>query len=408
MKVLLVDKFFYLKGGAERVFFETAKLLEDKGHKVVFFSMKHPLNLKTPYEKYFVSNIDYEKRSILHKMKAAANVIYSFEARKKIEELIRDEKPDIAHLHNFAHYLSPSILFGLRKYKIPVVMSVHDYKLVCPSYSMLNHGKVCELCRGGKFYHAFTTVCHKDSFIKSLLVALESYLHHDILHSYRDIECYICPSMFTMNKVREMGLKGNLAHIPNFVVLARFKPYHRVVKDIKCGVYWGRLSSEKGVETIVDAVAGMPIDFTIIGDGPMKDSLRTRIEKSGAKNIRLVDSIYNDELLSAVSKCDFLIIPSIWHEVFGLTIIEAFAMGMPVIGAGIGGIPESIRDGRTGFLFKPGDVDGLRDKIRKLISDPDIASRMAANAKAFVEARCNADAHYESLIKVYERAIGSK
>lgn len=404
MRILQINKFFYLKGGPERYMFKLSELLRAKGHEIAFFSMRHDKNKASQWSQYFVKNIDYNKRQNLkEQIKIFKNTLYSHEAEKKISKLIDDFRPDIAHVHNFNHQLTPSILFALKRKKVPIVMTMHDYKLVCPSYSMLNHGRICELCKGKKFYHCFRTRCHKNSFNKSLAVTIESYLHHNILDSYRFINYFICPSKFIMNKVREMGLRGNFVHLPHFVRSYEWKPLDG--KESNKIVYYGRLSPEKGVWTLIEAVKELSVNLTIIGDGPLKNLIEERVKHDEIKNIKLFGHLDGNRLVEEISKNTFLIIPSECYEVFGLVVIEAFALGLPVIGANIGGIPEAVKNGEAGLLFEPGNVENLRDKIKQLLADPDKVAQMGRNAQALVEKEYNVELHYERLMKVYNNAI---
>ncbi len=155
MRILLANKYFFLKGGAENFFFQTARLLESRGHSVIFFSMQGARNFPISYSRYFVSSVEYDKPSISQRIKATGRLLYSWEARSKIKRLLQDHKPDLVHLNNIYHQISPSIIHTLRKHNIPIVMSLHDYKLVCASYSMLANRKICESCRGGRYYQCF-------------------------------------------------------------------------------------------------------------------------------------------------------------------------------------------------------------------------------------------------------------
>ncbi len=197
MKILLVNKFFFRKGGAETSLFKEAKLLKDNGHDVLFFSIAHPDNYNSSYSEYFVSRVDFDKvKTIRQKIMIAGRVLYSIEAKRKIERLIKVEKPDIAHLHNIYHQLSPSILHTLEKYDIPVIMTLHDYKLVCPVYTFLdNNGNICERCKSKRYYWCLLKKCNKGSLSKSFLNTLEMYLHHKILHIYNLVDLFISPSI---------------------------------------------------------------------------------------------------------------------------------------------------------------------------------------------------------------------
>ncbi|OOP55715.1 MAG: group 1 glycosyl transferase, partial [Candidatus Brocadia carolinensis] len=211
MKILLINKSLYRKGGDAISTIDTGHLLSSKGHEIIFWGMDHPLNPRYPYEDYFVSKIDYKnQRGILQPVKMATGMIYSYEAKRNIEKLIKIEGPDIVHLNNFAHQISPSILHIFSKYRIPVVMTMHDYKLVCPTYTLTLHDIPCERCKNGRYYQCFINKCTKNSYLKSFLNTVEMYLHHSILHIYDLIDVYISPSKFLKAKCEEMGFRGKI------------------------------------------------------------------------------------------------------------------------------------------------------------------------------------------------------
>ena len=284
MRILLVNKYFYIKGGAENSFFETAKLLEIYGHTVNFFSMHDKKNLPTKHSKYFVSNVEYDNPGVKQSIVAAGRLLYSWESRFNIEHLIRDQKPDIAHLNNIYHQISPSILHSLKKNRVPIIMSLRDYKLVCASYSMLAHRKVCEKCARGAYFNCFKEGCVKNSKVKSLLNTIEMYLHHKILHVYDLIDIFISPSQFLKNKLQEMGFKGQIEVLPNFVNPDDFMPRYGSAEKTIC--YVGRLSKEKGVATLIEAMKFFPrLQLKIIGDEPLRGELEGKCRNDKIKNV---------------------------------------------------------------------------------------------------------------------------
>lgn len=403
MKILLVNKFFYPKGGAEISFFETAKLLKSKGHEVIFFAMEHPDNFSSRYAKYFVSKVDFnETGSILTKLNAAGRVLYSFEAKRKVRNLIEDERPDIVYLNNIYHQISPSILHTFKKWNLPVVMSLHDYKMVCPTYSMLANGRLCEKCREGKYYWCLINRCTKNSYLKSALNVLEMYLHHKILHIYNLVDVFISPSLFLKEKIREMGFKGEVIYLSNFVKLEDFEPsYHYKEESI---IYFGRLSQEKGLFTLIEAVRKKDIKLKIIGDGPLREELERKVKEGRLDNVFFTGYKQGKELKEEVRKSMFVVLPSEGYENNPRTVIEAFALGKPVIGARTGGIPELVRDGETGLTFELGNAEDLRDKIGYLINSRDRISEMGREARKFVEKELNPEKHYEKLMEIYRLA----
>ncbi|GAH69454.1 unnamed protein product, partial [marine sediment metagenome] len=258
---------------------------------------------------YFVSNIDYNKPSgIFQQMRHSLNIIYSLESKKKIDNLLKKTKPDLIHLNNFAHQISPSILGVIKKYRIPTVMTMRDYKMVCPSYSMFVNGNPCGKCKNGKYYFCFLKKCTKGSLIKSLVNVFEMYLHHKLLHIYDKIDIYISPSMFLMKRVKEMGFNAKVVYLPNFVDIERYKPYYGWKEESI--IYTGRLSPEKGLVTLINAIKEVNISLNIIGDGPIKEKLINKVENEKITNVNFLGYKKGEELKNEIKKSMFLVLPS--------------------------------------------------------------------------------------------------
>lgn len=421
VKILLANKYFYIKGGAENSFFVTANLLKRHGHEINFFSVADPRNIPSEDARCFISGVEYDHPNIFQAAKSAGRLLYSWEARRNLDCLIQDRKPDLAHLNNIYHQISPSILHSLKQKRIPTVMSLRDYKVVCASYSMIASGKICEACKNGRHYQCFLKKCVKNSRIKSLLNVIEMYLHHSILHLYDLVDVYISPSRFLKTKVEEMGFKGKVVYIPNFVEPSDFKPAYAWKEKSICFI--GRLSKEKGVATLIEAVKGLDVTLKVIGEGPLRKELEEgarRMEqgtRSGEQlqakrspnsdlptNIRFLGYLSGDALKEEIRNSMFTVIPSEWYENNPRSVIESFALGKPVIGARIGGIPELVQDGQTGWTYEPFNVSDLRDQIIKLVNDPVAIGQMGKHARQFVESELNPEVHYQKLMKVYEYA----
>jgi glycosyltransferase involved in cell wall biosynthesis len=403
-RVLLANKYFYIKGGAENSYFETARLLEQYGHQVVHFSMRDARNRPSPYERYFVNPRDYEQNGLWNKVIAALHLLYSFEGRRQIRRLIQDTQPDIAHLNNIYHQISPSIIHELKRFGIPVVMSLRDYKMVCGSYMMLHEGQICEACKGGRYYHCFLNKCHKSSRFMGGLLTLEMYLHHRLLHLYDLVDYCIAPSRFLMNKVRDMGFKGRIAYIPNFVPVDQFHP--RFTATGNTIVYVGRLSPEKGVLTLVKAAAHLDeVLVKIIGEGPQRAILEKEAQAFGAKHIQFLGYLDKTRLCEEIRRSRLVVTPSECYENNPRSVIEAFALGKPAIGARIGGIPELVRDHETGMTFESGNVLDLREKIRYALADPERLEAWGRKGRDFVEKELNAETHYDKLTAIYHEVL---
>lgn len=403
MKILYINKYFYLKGGAESVFFKEADLFCSKGHELMFFSMCHKKNAETPYSEYFVSNIDYQNAPLLKRPVYAANILYSFEAKSKLERLLSRERPDVAHAHNIYHQLSPSILHALKKYGIPVVMTLHDLKMVCPSYLMYARGRTCDACKNGRYINCFRQRCVKNSWAQSALSAIEMYLHHNVLKIYGLTDIFIAPSAFLKRKIEEMGFAKEVKHIPNFIDSEAYAPQYAP----KAGtiVYAGRLSAEKGLLTLVEAVRNMPVSLRLVGEGPLKAKLQNKIAEENIKNVFLTGYKSGKDLQREISCAMFLILPSECYENNPLSIMEAFALGKPVIGSKLGGIPELVKDGETGLTFEAGNTEDLKLKIDYLLSRPGKIIEMGKNARHLVTSEFNAERHYVRLESLYKSLI---
>jgi len=403
MKILLINKFLYLKGGDAVSTLNTGRIFEDRGHQVDFWGMAHPDNPAYTYQSFFVPQIDYENAGDLRaKINTACNILYSFPSKKKLGALLKILKPNVVHLNNFAHQISPSVLDVIKSHKIPIVMTMHDYKMVCPTYKLLCNNQVCERCKRGRFYNCGIHQCTKGSLFKSLVNVAEMYLHHRMLNIYDKVDIYISPSLFLQKKVIEMGLKGRIAYLPNCVELKEFTPRFQWTQ--KSIVYVGRLSQEKGVETLMDAVNDIDINLKIIGQGPQSEYLKKKKRDQGMHNIDFLGHLSGKSLQDEIRNSMFLITPSQWYENNPLTVIEAFALGKPVIGARIGGIPELVEDWTRGLTFAPGNVPDLRDKILLLLENEDKIPQMGKAARQFVEQNLNSDVYYDNLLKIYEYA----
>lgn len=372
MKVLLINKYYYIKGGSETYFFGVKKMLEDNGHTVIVFSMKDDKNFESEYAKYFTHNVNYESKSILVRMFNAINLVYSRAAYVNLCRLIRDTKPDIAHVNLIYHQLSPSIFHALKKYNIPVVYTSHDYKIICPNYKCFNSVGICTRCYGAKYYNCMLYKCHKESFVNSLIVTVEAYLHR-LIKSYNTAHRIICPSKFMYNQLLIDGIeKSKLVCLPNFIADKFIDMKNEGLNFLRerAILYYGRLSNEKGIDLLIEAkkMISPDVKLKIIGTGPEEERLKKRVMEESIPNIEFLGFKQGIDLFKEIQSSICTVIPSLWNEVFGLTVVESYCLGTPVIGSDIAGIHEIIRDGVTGFLFRCNDVKDLACKINRLIS----------------------------------------
>jgi glycosyltransferase involved in cell wall biosynthesis len=411
MRVLQVNKFLYPHGGSETVLFQTAELLKKNGHSVRFFGMEDERNVPAASDVAVVSKRDFSGHARATGLKrlersiSVGRMFYSREAEQRIAAFVEATRPDVAHFHNVYHQLSPSVLRPLRRRGIPVVLTLHDYKLICPNYSLFTEGDVCERCKGHRYYNAMLHACVQGSRMKGALCALEAYVHR-ATGAYDSVATFIAPSRFVRDKMVEFGMPlDRIIHLANFVDVDAFEPCYEAERYF---VYAGRVERVKGVETLIRAVgngsAACDYGLRIAGDGELKDSLEEQCRRDGQRNVVFLGRLPRAELARCIRRALFVVAPSEWYENAPMSVLEAYAYGKPVIGARIGGIPELVEEGRTGLLFEPGNAGDLRSKIECLLANPRLAAEMGRNARRLVEQAYAPAQHYERLMTIYSHA----
>ena len=412
LKILMVDKYYFIKGGAERYYFELSGILTSKSHEIIPFSMQHPDNFRPEYENYFVENIEFNGISGLRKLSKTpeilARVIYSTSAKKAISKLIEKVKPDIAHIHMIDHQLSPSILHAFRDHNIPVMQTCHQYKLICPSYRLfvMHKNQVCEKCISGKNYHAVFEKCHKNSVAASAVVAAESYIHR-WMKIYDLIDVFHVPSKFLRQKLIEGGFPEEKIWHNFYTINLNDYPFH--LKSGDYCIYYGRLSEEKGVLTLLNAMCRLPeAKLLIAGDGPQRTELENFAREKQLNRVQFVGNKNKKEITRLVQNAKFVVVPSEWHDNSPLVIYESFSMGKPVIVSEMGGMPELVDHEINGLHFKAGDVDGLSASIQRLWHDIELCKKMGIKAREKADREFSPEAHYENIIKIYNTLLGSK
>jgi glycosyltransferase involved in cell wall biosynthesis len=403
-RLLAINNYFYRRGGAESVFLDHIDMFEAAGWDVVPFAMEHPYNLPSPWSDYFVSEIEYGRTSgPLTKAKQAAKIIFSMEARRNIRALVSRARPAVAHAHNVYHHISPSIFKVLKGEGVPIVMTAHDLKLACPAYKMLNQGRVCERCRGGQIYNVLLHRCVKDSVAVSGLVFLETLVHRG-LGLYRDtIDRLVAPSRFYRDKLVEWGWDADrIAYIPNCIDASQFAP---CADEGNYFVYAGRLAPEKGLTTLVQAAALSHQRLIVAGTGPEEAALRRLALELGA-DVTFAGHLDKPELQRLIGEARALVLPSEWYENAPISILEAYALGRPVIGTRIGGIPELVAHNETGILVEPGSVARLAAAMADIASLPRTARNMlGAAGRDWVRREFSPDKYRERTIELYDTVI---
>lgn len=401
MRILLVHKFFNYNGGADVFFFEVGRVLKERGHEVAYFSTKSDKNLESEWSGFFIEAPNFKSGNPIKKLKALYNIPYNKAAKKKFAELLDYFKPDLVHCFNIMTQISPSILFAAKEREIPVVISLNDYKHICPCYKLFHHGKICEECRGGSFFNCIRHKCAHDSIAFSFASAIESYVHSWI-KVYNQISLFLFASDFMAETTESFwGKKLNRGKLMNPFKVPTDPDY----KEGEYGLYFGRLIDEKGVDILLKAIEKTPkVPFVIVGNGPEEKSLREYAEQRDIKNVKFVGPKWGVELDEYLNNCRFVVVPSTWHENFPYVILQAFAAGKPVVGSRRGGIPEMITSDR-GYLYEANDVDSLSNYLDHLWANPSLCIEMGKSGRKYVEDTFNDERFYSNIVKNYNMVL---
>jgi glycosyltransferase involved in cell wall biosynthesis len=402
VRVLAANKFYFVGGGAETVFFRTNELLESAGHEVVPFAMSDARNRPSPWASYFAPPRDYEHGAAIHRARDAAASIHSRAARQAVRKVIKASSPDVAHLHNVYHQLSLSIVDELRASAIPTVLTLHDYKLVCPAYLLLADDGPCQRCVEGSFLNAVVHRCVKGSRAGSAVAAVEAYVSR-FRGQYRKIDALVSPSRFLADLIVRGGVSHTAIHdLPNFVA-ADLQP--RVLPSGEPSfLYAGRLSPEKGLHVLLDAARHLDgARVTIAGRGPLEGELRRRV-KDEALPVHFLGHLSPEALAVEFRRAYAVVLPSVCYENCPMSVLEAAAAGVPAVATTLGGSVELIEHEETGLLVAPGDAEALARAMSSLTRNVGAAERAGRYAWLRVRAMNDPSRHLDSLVEIYETA----
>jgi len=406
MIVLLVNKYLHVTGGAETVLFKQWQLLDAAGHQVIPFAMAHPDNVPTPFARFFAPRVDYERAGAAGALREAAGILWSRAARRGLEELLAGRpaggRPQVAHLHNIYHQLSPAVLAPLRAQGIPAVMTVHDYKLVCPNYRLYTQGAPCERCLAGNDWHAVIHRCVKGSYAKSMLCAVEGAVHR-AMRAYSSLALLISPSAFLRDKLVRAGWEARrIAVLPNPVAL----PDERRSDDGYV-VYCGRLVPEKGLVTLLRAARQWPgARLLIAGDGPLRAVLEEQVAGAPGASVEFLGRLAPDAVAGLLRGARCLILPAEWPENSPLAVLEALAQGVPVVTTALGGLPELVTDGENGRVVAPRDAGALAGAVAGLLQDPALAGRLGRAGRERMRERHDPAQWLRQHERIYTEAMG--
>ncbi len=452
MKIMFCNKYFFLNGGTERYLYNTMNYLKARGHMAIPFSVRYAGSWPSEYQDYFLeppgdpsqahlANIRFTPANILRFMDRS---VYSIEARIKLSKLLHAvQGADIAYVLNIYNYMSPSIFHTFKKHHIPIVMQIGDYNLICPGYSLLRNGHPCTLCVQGQYYHGLYHRCVKNHPVASAVRVAAMYLHR-LIGIYDLVDAVVTPCEFMKTMLAQGGFSQKKLYLLPYPVerrqegdrrtgrqgegrrtgekqserriqvlqypVERTTDHHKIWPKKNYIVYFGRISYEKGLDTLVDAFQKLNpdgIDLYIIGrsyDGEA-ERLKARLLPHMTSRIHFPGFMTGKTLTQWVAEALFSVVPSRWYDNAPLSIYESFLYGTPVAASRIGGIPEQVEDGVTGWLFTPNDSDDLARKMAVLLLDRKRLMAMGEAGKAFVKKNLLINDQMDSLVRLFEAVI---
>lgn len=410
MKILLINYRYFLSGGPEKYMFAVKKLLESHGHEVIPFSIKSKKNIASKYERYFADPIGSDTQTYFDEYKKTPKTIwqmldrqfYSMHVRRKLERLIRDTKPDICYLLHHYNKLSPSVIDACKRYKIPVVMRLSDFFLVCPSALMTRDTQICEECINNSLCRAVRHKCIKNSYVGSIIKVSAMYFHR-IIGIYKKINYVISPSSFTLHKMKTKFPSMKLVQIPTFTMTTQ----KYCAKPGLYGLLVSRVVEEKGILTAIKAFEGTKYTLKIVGQSNTDygERIKKYLKDNNIKNVALLGSKYDKELSILYKNSRFVLVPSECYDNMPNVALEAMSYSKPVIATDLGSLKEIIKDGYNGLLFERKNFIELQKNIERLFKDDILTKKLGKNAYHEAITVYNPEKHYKRLIAIFEKAI---
>jgi len=387
MKIVVVHNTYQQHGGEDEVVAAESAILERNGHKVVRYSRNNDE----------ISSLSRSQQLLL-----VRDFIHSEKSKRELYALLQTEKPDVVHIHNTFIMISPSVYEACRDAGIPVVQTLHNYRLICPGWSLSRDGHVCEECIDDGLWQSVRHGCYRDSRLMTAAVALMLQVHRTKGTWKRSVHSYVALTNFAREKFIQGGLPPSAIHVkPNFL---GSDPGERIASG-RAFLFVGRLSAEKGVHTLLDAWQQLShsIPLVIVGDGPLRRPLETAVRVKGLSNITFTGWLSKPDVYATIKNAAALIIPSVCYEGFPMTLVEAFACGTPVIGSSLGGIQEIVTNGRNGLHFAAGDANDLADKVEWAWARPAVLETMGHASRQDFEQLYSAETNYKRLLQIYEK-----
>ena len=399
LTVLNISQNHYIRGGSDRYFFTMGELLQKHGHKVIPFTAVNEKNEPTEWDQYFPRGADFDNPGPIDLLR----FLYSRDAVNSIQRLLNNANVDIAHFHIYYGKLTASILGSLKKAGIPLIQTLHEYKLTCPVYSHLSNDEICEDCEGKHFWRALPKRCNRGSIARTALSVTESYVSR-FLGAVDKFDHFISVSHFLRKKMVQYGIpEEKISTVHNFADVSHITPNFSVGDYI---LYFGRVHRSKGILTLIEAAAPLKqVPLYIVGDGEAMPEVQQIIEQNGCEHIHLLGFKQGDELRELILNSICTVLPSEWYENCPMSVLESLAYGKPVIGADIGGIPELIDNEVDGFLVPSAGTEALREKLLWMFEHKDGAAEMGKTGRRKMETEFNADIHYQKIIDIYEKFL---
>lgn len=407
MRILYCNKYNYPFSGTEVYLFELMELMRSHGHEVALFSMADARGEPTTYDHNFVPRIEFNRHAgLTKKIQLAAHAVYSQEARRRMRAMIKEFRPDVAHVRNIYHHLSPSILWELKEQSVPVMYHINDFKLLCPAYNMVRQGEACEDCRAGAFWRVVGSDCYPGLGPRTALM-MEAYVQRWLGTYEKCVDLFLAPSQFVRDKFREHKWDtGKFRVLPHFQVAASTaEPPANGNAPI---LYFGRLSPEKGVSDLLRAMQHLPeLRLVVAGDGPQRDELQALTTTLGLTNVEFAGHVQGVQLDALIEQSRFTVMPSHAYETLGKSILESYARARAVVASDLGSRRELVHEGETGLLYPAGDIERLCAAIISL-SEPELANRMGLAGRQLVQKHHTPESHYRAMVGSYTELVATK
>ncbi len=383
MKILMVHDFYQKFGGEDAVALAEKQLLEDRGARLLFYERR---------------NVEVNDYGLSEKMAFPIHTVYSRRTKREVTDIAKQFQPDFAYVHNVFPLISPSLYHTLHSVKIPMLQVLHDFRLFCPNGWFYTQNQICERCKFGNYTHAVRYRCFQDSYSLTALYSLTLGLNR-MAGVLGKIDAIICLTEFSRQKLLEIGIQERKLYIkPNFIDVSGISASP---SEGSYALYLGRLSSEKGLWTLVHGFEQLRgVKLKIMGTGPLESNLREYIEERGIKNIELLGFKQGAEKWQILRDSLFVVVPSEWYETFCMAALEAFAAGKPVVASNLGSLPFVIEDGKSGILFEPGNVDDLVEKVSYFLAHPSEIATMGLHARGLAETKYSPDRSYQTLLDI--------